>query len=392
MQNKPIRVGTFTLGATLAGVGVALLAHNLGPERPGFELWRLWPLLPLLLGAEYLVRQLLLERQSGEPKLLRLDGLSLFLSIFILLAGMAYTAIPLSWSSVQSVVGLWRPYEYRTEVRQELTDLTDVRRLIVSHQQGDVVLEGSDDSRIVVTATVHTWAPSPEAAEELARSVGVALTPGPDVHLDVKQPSLQTGASRWTVDYTIQLPKTLPVRAEVALGSLRADNVTAALLTCRNGVLDVGNLHGPAVLVGRSGPITLRGASDTVSIDAENSNVSVQDVQGRLRVTNSGSVTVMDPAGPLEVRASQGGVRVTSAQPPAGDWLLTSLLGPIEVQLPANSSVSLAGLARAGDIMAPDWAQVNRTATESTASGTLGQGQYKLRLQTDRGQIRILTD
>ncbi len=398
MRSKSVRVGTFTLGATLAGVGVALLRHNLEMTQTGWELWRLWPLLPLILGLEYLIRQQVLEwrersRTEGEPTGLRLDGISLFVACLTLLAGIVYTAIPTNLGNIKNVIGLWRPYEYRTEIRQDLTDLKGVQRLIISHQQGSVQLEGTDDTQISVIATVHTWAPSPEAAEELARQVGLSLTAGPDARVELKQPGLQTGASRWTVDYRIRLPKTLAVRAEVAFGSLQVRDVTALELSCRNGTLEADRLSGPATLTSIAGSLRLNEAAGSVTIDAEQSSTRVQDVAGKLRITSlNGSVAIFGAGGAVEVISNNGDIRVVGDRAPAGDWNLTTRSGLVDVQIPASSSISLTALARFGSVAVPEWAQVTQSGDRSSASGTLGQGQYRLRLQTDRGRVGVVTE
>lgn len=393
VQKRPIRVGSFTLGFTLLGVGVALLAHNFGPVPAWGQLWRLWPALPLLLGVEFLVRQQLVRTQE-DPPAIRLDGLSLFLSIFILLAGMAYTAIPAGVLDVRSIVGLWHPYEYQGEVRREVSDLTGVERLVVMNRSGSVRIEGTDSGRVEVVAKVHTWGATPEEARALARDVEVTLSGSPELRLESRVPPVGTSRnSRVTVSYEISVPRGLVTAADVSFGSLDAHGITASTLTVRNGSLDVSAVQGDVRVGSSFGSVDVREVSGSLTLDASNGQVNVQQVSGKVTVRSKfGSLQLIDVGGPLDVMVSQGNVDVINSQPIAGDWSLTNRFGNISITVPKASSLQMTALTHSGNLSLPDWASVSRDANQASGSGVLGAGEHVLKLQTTNGSVVLTTN
>ena len=392
VQKRPIRVGSFTLGVTLLGVGVALLAHNFGNVPVWGELWRLWPLLPLFLGIEFLVRQQLIQGQE-DPPVIRLDGLSLFLSIFILLAGMAYTAIPAGLLDARNLIGLWHPYEYQTQVRREATDLKGVERFLVTSRLGSVRIEGTDSDKVQVIATVHTWGSTKEESEALARDVQITLAGSPELRLESDLPPVGTGRNgRTSISYEITVPRTLVTSADVAFGSLDVHGMTVSALTVRNGGIEASAIKGDVRIDSSFGSISVRDLSGNLAVDARNGQVTAEQVDGKVNVRNEfGSIRLIDIAGPVDAVVSQGNVDVMSSQPVTGDWNLTSRFGNIDVTLPKDSSLQVTAITRSGNLMLPNWATVSRDVNQASGGGILGKGEHLLKLQTTNGNIVLST-
>ncbi|MGE5589117.1 MAG: DUF4097 family beta strand repeat-containing protein [Bacillota bacterium] len=393
VQKRPIRVGSFTLGFTLLGVGVALLAHNFGKAPAWGELWRLWPVLPLLLGVEFLVRQQLARGQE-DPPTIRLDGLSLLLAIFILLSGIAYTVVPAGLVNVQDLVGLWHPYEYQTQVTREVTDLTGVEQFIVTNRMGSVRLEGTDSDRVQVVATIRTSGASKEEAEALARDVEILLSGSPQLRLESRIPPISSGrSSRATVSYEVSVPRKLVTSADVSFGSLDAHGITASTLTVRNGNLDASALEGDVRIGSSFGSVSVREVAGSLTVDAGNGQVEVDRVSGKVTVRNKfGSLQLTDLGGPVDVMTSQGNVDIVTSQPVGGDWSLTNRFGNINVTVPGDSSLQVTALTHSGQLSMPDWVSVSRDANQASASGVLGKGEHVLKLQTTNGNVVLTTN
>ena len=96
--------------------------------------------------------------------------------------------------------------------------------------------------------------------------------------------------------------------------------------------------------------------------------------------------------GDLQLQTTNGDVEVGAAggKVALGKMTITTEHGDVTLTLPSGSGFQVNAATRKGDISSDfDNVKVNENGGESTASGTVGNGNSKLQINTDTGSIRI---
>jgi DUF4097 and DUF4098 domain-containing protein YvlB len=183
------------------------------------------------------------------------------------------------------------------------------------------------------------------------------------------------------VDYDVQVP------ADIML-SVRSDD----------GPVRIERLHGDMTLEGDEAAVTL--------IDCSNAHVHVRTVKGPITLTRlanghvevtsvGGDVQLDSVSGPkVTVNTTKGTIRYTGDFAGAGDYLLNTHSGNIEVMLPTSASVELSARSITGSVEQDFPMQPAASASHSAASGrsfvgTSNTGASSVQLHSFSGKIRV---
>lgn len=90
------RIGTFTFGIVLIGFGVLFLVHMVYPQMSYELIFRLWPMIFILLGGEVLVGSFRADERFVY------DGAAIFLMVLLICFAMAMACV--DWIFVHSPV------------------------------------------------------------------------------------------------------------------------------------------------------------------------------------------------------------------------------------------------------------------------------------------------
>ena len=186
----------------------------------------------------------------------------------------------------------------------------------VVNQFGSISLRPSSGSQVIVVANPHSSKVEADSSQSGDR-------------IEVRTHFLEKANSDdGKIDYEIQVPSGATVSAQVASGSIRAEHLNgdvtlrgdSASLEAR----DINNAHVHAHTV--SGPITLANISG-----------------GHVEVgTGSGKVTLSNVTGPsVTVNTTSSAIGYDGDFGNAGAYQFSSHSGPIDVSLPASSSVEV---------------------------------------------------
>lgn len=158
---------------------------------------------------------------------------------------------------------------------------------------------------------------------------------------------------------------------------------------------DFGNvvaidILGPLSVSGRNLTVDARNVRGPASIDSEYGNITIIGVNGPANVrTSFGSTTVRDAGGPVSVENQNGAIVVSGLR--AGRCQPISLRGSyssIKLRIPASSGYAVNARTSAGRIVS-SVSMSSKTSTDSTLSGTIGNGSCKLELLNENGNISI---
>lgn len=277
MNHSRPRVGPITLALGLIALGAALLSDNLSGTQTVKQLYRLWPLLPIFLGLEYLVRLFLQERAGKAEPPPRFDVASVFLMIVIVVTGFFSLTVPSLWMNIDfGPFNDFRPNRVSRTFEQTV-QLGEAKRLEVVNTFGRITLEAWPGPGIRVEANIEGRGRTLEEAQKLADETEIEITQGSFVLVKPDLPRIN-GNTPVNVDLTVKLPPDkIPVDVKNSFGSIEISGV--------NGDLTVKNSNGG---------VEVKGATGSVTIENSFGQVKVEDVLGKVKVNNSnGSIEVI---------------------------------------------------------------------------------------------------
>src|SRR5688572_24663870 len=227
---------------------------------------------------------------------------------------------------------------------------------IVDRTNGDISVRAWDRDEVHVRALVRATARDLEAAREIVASVVISegnrlRASGPE-----GQGNQWRGNQWWTVDYDVQVP--------------RGTELTVAAI---NGEVAISDVSGDVSAGVVNGDITIREVSGDISVEAVNGGIELERVSGN-----------------VDGSAVNGRIEVTLA----GDRLagegvdLTTVNGPVEVQIPRSFSAQLE-LETVSGGMDVDFPITISGRLGRSISTTLGGGGPLVRVETSGGPIHI---
>jgi Putative adhesin len=192
------------------------------------------------------------------------------------------------------------------------------------------------------------------------------------------------------------------VSVESALSSVAVAN--------RHGSIFVRDVRGDLTIDAMNAPIQARDIAGNVNITNRDQEVTLVKVRGSARVTSPlSSVVVEEVEGPIEIESSNEDVRVLafgsnltvrSTHAPlsvatsrlAGNVILKTTYGDVELRLPRGASLSFEGLSEDGELHSsfPELEIAeDRRGAQRLFRGTLGSSTHSVKVETSYGDIRL---
>ncbi|MDH3602909.1 MAG: hypothetical protein OEU26_25135 [Candidatus Tectomicrobia bacterium] len=211
-------------------------------------------------------------------------------------------------------------------------------QLRVQGINGDITITGRAGSNsVIITGTRRVGSDSLQDAQEHLQKLEVNVQPfATEVLVQTVQPPL-TGGRSYVVNYTITLPNQLAI--------------------------EVANVNG------------------LVTLDAIDNDVAVNNVNG--------NVTLMEILGSAQVNLVNGIIDSDVTLPLDGSIDLDIVNGPINLAIPVNTSARFSATVRIGSISVSNLMLPDEISTSTSLSGTLGDGEGTIALETDNGNIRV---
>jgi len=440
------RSSLFT-GILLIFLGVLFLIDRYDPAFGLGHLIRLyWPLLIILWGVVRLIEHLA-ARNAGQRSGPFLSGseAALIVLLVIVLAGFAfrdwfrsrYPDIPFE----MFVAGHF--HQTRSLTSQTIPPGAHIT---VDTEHGDISIRGTDSNELTGSAEESAAAPSQSAADELLKSVDIAVEQtGNTYHVHpLRQDSVR---GRVSVSIDIAVPKTASIEvstghgdisltgmqgsvtvrsgsgdvdirdagsdvtADVQRGDVQISRVAGSLkLTGRGDDVDIAEVTGDAALEGPfTGNIRARSVGKTLHYASPWGEVTIGRLNGQMQA-DSHDVQIADAAGPLKIAAhnkdidvrniggrievvnTHGDIKVEYSSPPREDLSLTNDSGDVELALPAASSFRISAVSRSGEVES-DFGNLSSTATngedQGALSGQFGSGGPAITIVTSYGTIHL---
>jgi hypothetical protein len=233
----------------------------------------------------------------------------------------------------------------------------------ITNNYGPITVKPSRNRQVVVETVVHSDA------------VGLVNEQHGD-RIELRSNSTRPGTD--LVDYTVLVPVDAFVSLRSSDGTLRAQGLRGDVIleaaTASVEVTDISDAH--LHIKTLSGPITLT--------DIRNSHLDIHSV--------SGNVTIRNVTGPLvEVNSGSGRISYQGDPGSAGEYLLTSHSGDLDISIPASALVDIKARSIKGQ-SDPDFPIASGFSAPGTGNlllkpGTVTGSRFDLR--SFRGKIRL---
>jgi len=327
------RVESLVLGFILILLGSLFLLHNFADINIFPHIWKLWPLVLIVLGASHLMRRIRrpahepLPGQAGvaAPRPRRGRGREIALVAMIILVGLAISSIGGREDTGHHSFGIIiAGDEHSADRRHEQPlDLAPGDLLRLTNEYGPVTVraDGEGEARLSYEFTVTAGSES-EAEEGLARA-GITVDRGEDA-----------------LDITCRMTEGPNGCRLVAELELLVPRETSLLLESRSDDVDIDGLHGDVQVLGAGGDVTVREISGAVSVSTGRGDITVERIDGMVStVSRGGDISVAECDEDLAVENAGGEVSCINVRGRSeidfrdGTLVLSGARGPVVLEV-----------------------------------------------------------
>ncbi len=301
MGNKSdSRVESLVLGFILILLGSLFLLHNFTPINIFPHLWKLWPLVLIILGGSHLFRwlnrtgRLQFPGHSAVPadaRPRRLRGREIVLVAAVILIGLLITqqggrdhkpfftfTIPDEGHSVDKRL-------------QQPLDLDQGDLLILTNEFGPVTVRPAKGGEPMVECHLTLTTDSQESAEaKLASAALTLIRDDGTLEVSCEAPADTSDGVRLVAEMELRVPRDITLHLE-----------------SRNGAVLIQGLEGEVRIQAADHKVTLREIGGLVSVSTGRGDIRLEKIAGSVTATSrGGSIDVKECGGDLEVKSDGG--------------------------------------------------------------------------------------
>ncbi|WP_284644282.1 DUF4097 family beta strand repeat-containing protein [Paenibacillus silviterrae] len=405
------RAGRYTAALLLIAVGGAVIADKLSGTKLTALLIEWWPLLFISLGLEYLFYNM---KYKESEKALKLDLGGVIFAVVISAAVLVATQS----ESVFKNFTLDNPFGAFGEGQRFEKGMTaiplaaGVDQVRIDNTNGTVTMQSGNVDQVQVELIVYVNLNDEVEAARVAEESRIEHTSsGNKLTLTAAGKEYSgsfVGRQKPRMDMVVTLPEKqkvdvdlqltngkiiagrLPIKQQFTAQSTNGELLVTDLegnlsLKTTNGSIMTKNTAGASsVLQSTNGKVEVQGHKGDAKVKTTNGRVVVKDVTGSIEAsTNNGSVEVDGAPKALKAKSTNGSVEISS-RTVGGDWDVETSHGKVELELPSKGDYQLKGEGGGGNVKS----ELPLSVHEKTVSGSIGSGQYKIRVETN-GSIAI---
>jgi hypothetical protein len=391
-MNGTLKVGRITVAVSLVAFGTGLLLDNIGLYTGALS-WvaRLWPLMLIGFGVEYLVFTALGAR-SEQPRRFRFDIGGAFLLAFIVLISVGVTAFQsINWPEG---IRLNLPIGPQASVSGGQTvALQQAREVVADLSVGTIALQPSvreGEVRIAYTYTASGLTVSADAEELLSQIKLSVENTGETLRINLAD--VPRNLNNVSLHYTLYVPAGLKVKLQTGAGRIEATGYSGTMdLTSNVGRIEVRAGEGALTAASGSGQIQVREFQGPVNAKTNIGSLEMDDVNGALQLdSGTGSIVVRDfRGGQLVAETRTGRIEASTGNPLEGNVSLKTNTGSVVLNAPEKSSMRATAQTRTGGLTVPPFMSLTRSGTGASAVGTSGDGKYTVSLEAGTGSVNF---
>jgi hypothetical protein len=407
-MKKMIKVGKYTAALILVIVGSLLLIDLTTNTEFTGEILNWWPAIIILLGVEYLFISLIYR---GPDRKIGFAVGSLILSIVLCIVVVSYTTFPninilnsinignISFSDKTST-----PYN-KDMINVPVTEKQN--KVQIYNPNGDIEIISGQLDHIQIATTIYVNKLSKEEADDIVNNSNVTYEEnGSTLKLEAEGKEYRVFGIKQKprMDLVITVPANLVVNYDLDMknGKLVASDITTAdhfMITTTNGSIQVNNMVGDIFAKTTNGKILVDNIQGDVDLDTTNGSITTNVVDGDVKAattngkisgdtltgsvdieTTNGSITLTDVLHDVEADTTNGSITIHTNSL-GGDWELDTTHGKIDIYVPEHSNFDVEGSGGNKQIHSDFPLKI----TGRDVSGIVGNGQHKIKLDTNSG-------
>ncbi len=373
-----VKVGSITMALGLIVSGVVMLLSNFFDNAYLQQAWKMWPLLLIGLGLEFVVKEVKYKR-SGLDANIGVSWLSVIVIGFIITTAftinMAYKILDsknLDGVLNETVFGNAVAYTRNFE-KPPIPITNDKVGIRIDNQQGEVFLEQSKDNQIHIKGEIIARGSGKKQAQQKAENVSVEVFGQENINLKTRLPD-SIGTHKIVVNYSIQIPKGVTVDLENKNGLINVRGVQGQV-DIRNdvGEINVDEVIGNANIVNKTGSVSITGVTGDITVD-----------------NKTGPVTISEPGGNVTATTEIGEIKVSATKPLSKDYNLFSSTGTIQIDIPGNSNLKFSADTVNGIVHGPEqFMTKDAVGPKPHLEGKIGSGEGLMKATSKSGAVEI---
>lgn len=222
---------------------------------------------------------------------------------------------------------------------------------------GSITITGADVTDCNLTAVIIARAATEEDAQKLAEEVKIKLQPfGSRLTVQIEKPQFMMNRS-----VSVNLNVTVPNRTDTEL-------------ITHNGAVTIANITGSTDATTHNGRVTTENISGETKLQTHNGKITCRQISGGIQLhTHNGSITAV----------------CSTDAPPVCDVSMVTHNGSVDFTAPPNLSAKVQISTHNGSISTDLPITVMGKITKRELTGSIGEGQGKLHLETYNGSINL---
>ncbi|HZK35015.1 MAG TPA: hypothetical protein VFD33_06880 [Bacillota bacterium] len=427
MHRNQKKVGFITLGITLIFGGSLMLFTRFSDSEIFNDIFLLWPLFLIILGLEFILTKLYYDVKQKNVQLSP-SGISIFLIIIILFTSFLWTS---TGFRLNFNTGLnWNVSQYQYTLDKTIEDdsipIEGVEKVIVENPRGDVSIVSSDGAeKIAVEVDFKIATNDKEAAEGLLDQL-LDIKRGSTTRISIKNIDSDSLHSLQASDITIHMPPEPGLDITTQFGNVAVSDIKNEVnIRGRHGSTDISDIQGDVTVENEYGSVRIKQIRGNLNLSNTHGRVEADDVTGYAEMKNSYDETIAKNInkdlklttkhGRAFVDNIGGSVNLTNAYAPTliynveGDARIKAEHSELEMEnilgnIDGTTSYSTIRLENTSyentdikvetsysDIIADSAAGLSTTDKNNYQEGSAlnGDGEQKIRLKTQHGDIRV---
>lgn len=264
--------------------------------------------------------------------------------------------------------------EYIKDVQTISEDLNGIDKVLVKNVNGSIQANIGSANSLEMESNERVKIQDKIDARSLIDEVKVVTSRNGNelrVYLDYGRYKDDKDRQYYNSSFELRLPARLSVHFESTNGSITAPA-----------------FDGEVMLETTNGSISSEGAGRGAHLKTTNGKIKIDSVKGDVSAeTTNGGISISGAAGSVNAETTNGDIKVDLKAALAGDIDCETTNGSITFKVPAGSGYSLEADTSWGKVHAGDGLRYNKR--RNTASGTVGDGRFKVSLETTNGSIYV---
>ncbi len=289
-------------------------------------------------------------------------------------------------------------FEYK-----KIIEVSGEAELEIINSRGNIIIEGSAEEALTITAVKHIKAADSAEAELVADHIEIkANKSGHKIHLETNFLKIDRESdSFWkkifgsgsdsfgSIDFKITVPYYCVLDIDNTAGMITVTDMRGNIrITAASGEIGLTNIEGNLDVAATGAAVKAENITGEADIRTTTGEVAAR-VHGQAKVrTTSGNIELLHEAGGLEVATFSGDVNIRTMLDTSQDCTVETGSGKIEFRVPAASSGALELETASGNINTELPLTVQQFS-KNKLLGKFGSGGAKIRLQTQSGDINV---